>query len=142
MKRIIVYKTRAYVECVLKPKAKAGKFGPSEDLERTQKMPVVVPMKEMIWADYLKKIRNTNLKLKAFGWMVIAHSSTLDYESKKVVLMHSNGSDRKVFDDLSEAIQYLAPVLNNKKFDETVLNAHTAGNRTKLIVYSGSVYSG
>lgn len=133
--RLITYKKRVYVECT-------GKFEPSEELTKTQKLPVVTPMKEMIWADYLKKIRNTNLKLKPFGWMIVAHSSTLDYESKKVVLMHSNGGDRKVFDDLSEAIQYLAPILNSKKFDETVLNAHTAGNRARVIIYNGSVYSG
>lgn len=39
-------------------------------------------------------------------------------------------------------VMYLAPILNNKKFDETILNAHTAENRARVIVYRGSVYSG
>lgn len=87
---------------------------------------------------------NQKHQLKTQTIWVDDSSSLIDFRlwEQKVVLMHSNGGDRKVFDDLSEAIQYLAPILNNKKFDETILNAHTAGNRTRVIVYRGSVYSG
>lgn len=91
-----------------------------EDLESTQKLHVVTPMREMIFEEYLNKIREVSRKLRSFGWMVIAHSTTLGHDSKKVVLMHINGSDRKIFNDLSGAIQYLAPILDSKKFEEEI----------------------
>jgi hypothetical protein len=94
-------------------------------------------MKEMIGEDYLKKIREVNGKLYHFGWMVIAHSTTLEYESKKVVLMQANGSNRRVFEDLREALLYLTPILNSKKFEKEVLEKSASICRVR---YKGAVY--